>query len=108
MPRVARAKKVRQHNEHFRTVSLGGRKSCPSCRAKLAEGESVWSWGEYHHARWYTVRHFCKECFKSDVKDPLLGHAGDCGCKINLVGHDKLPDWLTLGDEKDGAACAAS
>ena len=89
--------KVRSHNEHFRQVSLGNRKSCPTCRCKLAENESVWSWGEYVRAKWHTVKHFCRECFEEEVRVPLLGHAGDCGCNIVLCGyHGKLPEWLTL------------
>lgn len=110
--------KLRQHNEHFRTVSLGGRKSCPTCGAKLqvnaathvnAAGlrESIWSWGEYHNAKWHTVKHFCKECFDKEVRQPLLKHQQQCdggssgrftGCFINLVNHDwvKFPDWLKL------------
>ena len=90
--------KVREHNEYFRTVSLGKRKTCPSCKAKLALGESIWSWGEYVRAKWRTVDYFCKECFNSAVRSRLLNHAKDCGCKVNLVGYGgtKLPPWLTL------------
>ena len=88
---------IREHNEWFRTVSLGNRKSCPECRTRLDERESVWSWGEYAYGKWRTVRYFCKHCFKAEVQKRLLDHAGPCGCKINLVGKgDLLPDWLTL------------
>jgi hypothetical protein len=85
------------HNEWFRTVSLNGRKSCPSCRAKLAEGERVWSWGEYVIGKWRTVMHFCKECYTTDVVPPLQRHLDDCGCAFNFIGYqgEKLPEWLT-------------
>lgn len=98
-----RMPKVRQHNEWFRTVSLGGRKSCPNCRAKL-NGGSIWVWGEYIRAKWHNVKYFCQSCYETEVKAPLENHAGDCGCQINMVGyHTNLPDWLTL-DKKDKCA----
>lgn len=89
---------VREHNEWFRAVTLGGRKSCPSCDHKLESGESIWSWGEYRYAKWRTVLHFCKNCFATRVQDPLLDHAGPCGCTINICmkGSVKKPAWLTL------------
>lgn len=89
--------KQRSHNEWFRSVSLGGRKSCPSCGVKL-NGEKVWSWGEYVRAKWHTVLHFCKACFQDRVKGPLTDHVGGCGCDVVLRGQgESLPDWLTLG-----------
>ncbi len=99
-----KAKKVRTHHEWFRDVLAGGRKSCPSCKAKLGEGESVWSWGEYHCAKWRTVMHFCKECFAAKVSKPLTAHAGGCGCEIKLLGYQgrKLPDWLKLATPVEG------
>jgi len=95
--------KLRQHNEWFRTVSMGNRKSCPCCHEKLEPGESIWSWGEYVCAKWRTVKHFCKNCFVKEVQTPLAAHAGPCGCTINLVGYrSSLPAWLTL---KTDTAC---
>ena len=88
--------KQRRHNEWFRTVSLGGRKSCPTCHEKL-NGREIWSWGEYHNAKWRTVKHFCAGCFATEVKGLLLQHAGSCGCAIELCGRGiGLPAWLTL------------
>ena len=88
--------KQRQHNEWFRTVSLGGRKSCPTCGAKL-NGEPIWSWGEYVRAKWRTVKHFCKECAAKEVLQPLAAHADGCGCVVNLTSNcDRLPEWLVL------------
>ena len=92
-----RTPKVRTHNEWFRPVALNNRKSCPRCHAKLLPDECIWSWGEYTNAKWRTVKHFCKNCFATEVADPLLAHGGPCGCEINLVGyHSKLPEWLTI------------
>jgi len=89
--------KTRQHNEYFRTVSLGGRKSCPCCKAKLENNESIWSWGNYVRAKWVTVTHFCNNCFESNVQKPLTSHTDDCGCTVNLVGYSgRLPNWLHL------------
>ena len=87
----------RNHNEWFRPVSLGGRKSCPCCGEKLGRNESIWSWGNYVRVKWVTVKHFCKKCFREAVSDPLLEHAGDCGCSITLVMyHCEQPKWLRL------------
>lgn len=89
--------KNRVHNEYFRTVSLGGRKSCPRCHAKL-EGEKIWSWGEYVSAKWRTVTHFCGKCFAKNVRPLLVDHAKNCGCQFDLIGYqgERLPVWLTL------------
>ena len=75
------------------------RKSCPSCRTKLEEGEWVWSWGEYINAKWHTVKHFCKHCYP-EIRRDLEVHRSDCGCEFNLIGYggEILPDWLTLGE----------
>lgn len=89
--------KVRTHREWFRPVARGGRKSCTACGARLADDESIWSWGEYHNARWHSVADFCKECFEN-VRRRLVDHAGGCGCQFELVGKGcKLPPWLALG-----------
>lgn len=88
----------RQHNEWFRTVSLGGRKSCPECLSKLEPGEFIWSHGEYVRAKWRTVTHFCKNCFDYKVRGALVAHTSGCGCTVNLCqkGPEPLPDWLSL------------
>lgn len=89
--------KQRNHNEWFRPVSCGGRKSCPKCQAKLGKNESIWSWGNYINAKWHTITYFCKECFQTRVADHLLEHAGECGCSITLVMyHADQPRWLRL------------
>lgn len=88
--------KTRVHNEWFRTVSMGMRKSCPSCHSKL-KGEAIWSWGEYHNGKWRTVKHFCRGCFPIEVAVPLKQHNSECGCNISLVGKSTtLPEWLTI------------
>ena len=89
----------RKHNEWFRTVSLGNRKSCPTCKAKLGQGESIWSWGEYVNAKWRTVTHFCSQCFEKEVKEKLCAHRGSCGCDIELQTRWEIrPDWLTIDE----------
>jgi hypothetical protein len=88
--------KTRTHNEWFRTVSLSNRKSCPTCGTKL-NGESIWSWGEYHIGKWRTVKHFCRQCFPREVRQPLKKHSSDCGCNITLVAKNaELPEWLSI------------
>lgn len=87
--------KQRSHNEYFKVVSLGHRKSCPTCHAKLGENEHVWSWGEYVRANWRTVKYFCKECFHKEVVSLLLEHSCSCHCVINLVVRERdVPEWL--------------
>lgn len=94
---MANKAKPRVHREHFRQVSLGGRKSCPSCGEKL-NGGSIWSWGEYVNAKWRTVKHFCEKCFPK-IRLQLLEHKAECGCAFELKGyHCSLPKWLTLTD----------
>jgi hypothetical protein len=95
---MARKPAQRVHNEWFRPVSLGGRKSCPNCHTKTAD---LWSWGEYSNARWYTVMHFCRHCFEEEVTPRLLAHAKPCGCTfvLNIVGlgwHQQCPNWLHI------------
>lgn len=93
--------KQRTHNEWFRTVSLGKRKSCPSCKQKLDKGESIWSWGNYISGKWHTVLHFCKECYGEKCKQELFSHRTECGCDFELVGYsgETLPEWLNLEGE---------
>jgi hypothetical protein len=88
--------KTRSHNEWFRTVSMGNRKTCPTCHNPL-KGESIWSWGEYHNAKWRTIKRFCRNCFQHEVSIPLKQHNTECGCQITLVGKsESLPEWLTI------------
>jgi hypothetical protein len=91
--------KVKVHNEWFRPIKLGNRKSCPTCKYRTTK---FYSWGEYHAIRWYTVKHFCEHCFNEQVKKPLLKHADPCGCDIQLQWRGdfytpRKPTWLTLG-----------
>lgn len=100
--------KIRVHNEYFRTVSLGHRKSCPSCYSKLGTDESIWSWGAYSAGRWYTVQHFCQSCWSAGYNTPrerLAAHKKVCGCTINLIGYwgTQLPAWLILTEVTNNA-----
>ena len=95
------------HREWFRPVSLGNRKSCPECKAKLPPGESIWSWGEYQYAKWRTVQYLCRSCWPA-VEKRLLKHRLDCGCDFELVGyHTTLPAWLALPTTEQ-ALCSVS
>jgi hypothetical protein len=107
--------KQRTHREWFRPVSLGNRKTCPNCKAKLVPSiagglnsarehewltaparESIYSWGEYHNAKWHTVKHFCRQCWPELARD-IVAHTAGCGCVVELVGKGcTLPQWLTL------------
>jgi hypothetical protein len=97
------AKRAVVHNEYFRSVRLGGRRSCPCCHSKLRSGEQIWSWGEYVRGKWYTVQHFCQQCW-GEVENRLQGHAFQCRCSFQLVGYggEQLPAWLSL----EPACCA--
>jgi hypothetical protein len=91
------------HNEYFRAVSLGGRKSCPHCHSRLAPQEQIWSWGEYQRGKWYTVQHLCRACWPP-VLERLRQHAFQCRCTFVLVGyHTALPAWLCL--EEHAGVC---
>jgi hypothetical protein len=88
--------KQRVHNEYFRTVSCGNRKSCPQCGEKLS-GEFIWSWGQYISAKWNTVQYFCRVCYPT-VQRKLQSHSDPCGCTFQLQGYggQQLPSWLRL------------
>lgn len=89
--------KPRNHNEWFNPVEMGGRKSCPTCKEKLGENESIWSWSEYVNAKKRLIKHFCRNCFAEEVAAPLVSHASDCGCNITLVVRGApRPEWLVL------------
>lgn len=88
--------RVKQRKEYFRSVSLGRRKSCPSCHRELDRGESIWSWGEYVHGKWYNITKLCKHCWKERWRDALL--VAYANYEIHLHGYrgEELPEWLTL------------
>ncbi len=97
------ATKQRIHREWFRPVSLGNRKSCPDCHAKL-HNDCIWSWGEYVNGKWRTIQYFCRGCFPS-IQERLLWHGEGCGCIFELVGyHCLLPLWISLVKEPEGAS----
>jgi hypothetical protein len=85
-------KTQRVHREWFRPVSLGNRKSCPTCGEMLGKG-SIISWGEYQYGKWRTVKHFCRKCYKTEVKPLLEEHAAECGCTFELMN---APEWLKI------------
>jgi len=78
--------------------SESSRKSCPTCKAKLESSEFIWSWGEYHNARFRSITHFCKSCFSDNVLAPMAKHTDECGCVIAFRrrGSIPMPAWLFL------------
>ena len=101
--------KVRVHNEWFQDTCYGVC-SCGSnrrSRRKAGVDLTVYAWGEYHSAKWRTVRLVCEMCFQRDIIPQLRRHADPCGCAFALCarsGHS-LPPWITL--EGSGVRCAA-
>lgn len=90
---MARTKEPKTKNAWFRPVLMGGRKSCPTCKAKL-DGESIWTLGEYIRVRWHTVEYFCRQCFPN-VRVGIESAERRNGCTYEYVGqHCTLPDWL--------------
>jgi len=93
-------KPLRTHNEFFSPVSLGNRKSCPTCGEKLKLGESPWAWYEYVRVQKRLVMYFCRSCFTTSVVPRLREHAAGCGCVFSLqvqIGfNQQKPEWLTL------------
>lgn len=85
--------KQRIHNEWFQKIV---KRTCP-CGQKKTD---VFAWGEYHRARWNTIKHFCQACFP-EIQNQLIAHAGSCGCEFNLTarsGHGPLPEWIKMPD----------
>lgn len=98
--------KGRTHNEWFRPVSRGNRKSCTNCRARLGPGESIWCCGAYVRVKWRNQFDCCKECWPGWAAR-LVAHERDCPehCSINLVAyHTSLPDWMTLAAARTAPA----
>jgi hypothetical protein len=97
-----KVKRKRVHNEYFRPLSVT-RKTCPTCEARLDEGEHVWSWGEYVKVQWRTVLHFCRKCFPAEVLPRLITHERQCGCEFCLnvtpVLGEEAPEWLAMPEK---------
>lgn len=89
MNRMATINKIRIHNEYFQPLVKA---TCP-CGQKKTQ---VFAWGEYSRGRWFTVDHFCQQCFSRRVIPRLLNHAGDCGCKFHLQARTgySIPSWI--------------
>ena len=85
---------MRTMHAYFRTVSLGNRRSCPTCKMKLGFDEEIWSWGDYQTGMWHTVAYFCQGCYRLTVQQRLL----NSGYKVFLKGYRDapLPKWITL------------
>lgn len=100
------AKKTRVHREYFRAVDRGGRTTCPHCSAPLAEGERIWSLGEYVRIKFRHRRDVCKACWPALAAE-LAAHVTGCGCAVELVTmKSPRPAWLPA--ELTPAACPVS
>ena len=84
-------------NIYIRTVSLGNRKSCPTCLRKL-NGQLIYSAGEYINAKWNNIQHFCSLCFQDNLKHYCEVYKTKTGKEINFVSYQstKIPDWLKV------------
>jgi hypothetical protein len=80
-------------NVYLRTVSLKNRKSCPTCKIKLEENESIYSSGEYIHAKWRNIEHFCKNCF-NDFNEKLI-RCSVYNFEYKSYQGCELPCWIT-------------
>lgn len=76
-------------------MERGKRKSCPNCRAKLVESESIWSWGEYINGKWRNVTDFCKECFDEVVLGKCFELQPHRPREISIKGGVR-PCWMRL------------
>lgn len=84
-------------NIYIRTVSLGKRKSCPTCSLKLND-RSIYSAGEYINAKWNNIQHFCELCFSTNLKKDCEIYETKTGKEIKFVSYQgtKIPEWLHL------------
>jgi hypothetical protein len=76
------------HREWFMPIK---KKRCPCGRGR----EPVMAWGQYVHARWRTIQHFCEKCF-GDVLARMKAHVTACGCSFEFQARSgyELPAWL--------------
>lgn len=58
----------------------------------------VYSWGEYHNAKWRTIKHFCQNCYVSAVKSELHSHMFKYDCEIELRARSgyRLAEFIEL------------
>lgn len=87
--------KKKNHNEWFRAVSRGNRKSCSNCSSRLDAGETIFSWGEYRNVKFRHIEDVCRACWPA-LAGRLAAHAGDCGCTITLQVNSPRPPWMVL------------
>jgi hypothetical protein len=99
--RTSNMPKLRTHNEWFKFTkySICTCGSNKRSRTQVDKDPTVYSWGEYHNARWRTVQLVCEICFASEVIPRLVSHAGDCGCTFQLCaksGSGGLASWIKM------------
>lgn len=83
-------------NMYVRTVSLGGRKSCPCCKAKL-DGRPIYNFGEYIRVRWNTIESCCEKCYDGTMGPILRNFKARNGNRpVDVVGYQgtKVESWM--------------
>ena len=87
-------------NLWFRPVSLGGRKSCPTCYAKVRPNEELHSWVEYVNGKARLVDHFCRSCFGRIVLHKVMYDYGYATYPLTWEGRELvwhgLPVWAKV------------
>ena len=93
--------KIRIHREWFMPLSIATRSKCSCGKSRSKRNAAgldpyVYSWGEYHNAKWRTVQYVCQSCFDRQVLPRLKEHAKECGCAFELVSRSgySLPPWI--------------
>lgn len=83
-------------NIYIRSVSCKHRKSCPTCKVKLPPGEQIYSSGSYARMKWYTVNHFCKQCYNEVIKDTAQEYCDSHGAMVHVHMYkgERRPFWL--------------
>jgi len=84
-------------NIYIRSVSLGRRKTCPTCHSKLGN-EKIYSAGEYIGVNWRNVAdYFCISCFDR-LKDIINIFQIKNSRKVEILPYrgEEIPTWLTL------------
>lgn len=88
--------KAAPKNIYVRTVSMGKRKSCPSCYHKLLPGEHIWSAGQYIYGLWHTAINFCPHCYQEIVVSELKRYSKRYNqhCHIIMYKGEQRPSWM--------------
>jgi hypothetical protein len=79
----------RQYNAWFQPLV---KTTCP-CGKKHTQ---CYAWGEYVHAKWQTVEHFCESCFPTRVLNRLDAYSKSSGREVVFQARSgyKLPNFI--------------